>query len=77
MLNCREITEMASDYLDNNLDWRKRFSVRIHLFMCVHCNRFVEHLGLTIDTLRRKTWFPGSEEDVRKVISQIPGRDKS
>jgi predicted anti-sigma-YlaC factor YlaD len=77
MLNCKEITEIASDYLDNNLDWRKRFSVRFHLFICEHCNRFVKHLELTIGAMRKKPRQSATEEEIRHIISNIPRQDES
>jgi hypothetical protein len=41
MLSCREVTERASDYLDRALPLRQRLAVRLHLFMCQHCRRYL------------------------------------
>ncbi len=53
MLKCKEISQMASDNLDNNLSWKDAFSLRIHIAMCKHCYRFVQHLKLAIDCAKR------------------------
>ena len=41
MLKCRDITVVASDYVDGRLRWRKRLAVILHLLMCPHCRRFM------------------------------------
>ncbi len=62
MPSCREITEQASDYLDQNLSPWERAAFRMHLLMCVYCRRHVKHLGLTVSTLGKIA----AEEDARK-----------
>ncbi|MEX0619459.1 MAG: zf-HC2 domain-containing protein [Pseudohongiellaceae bacterium] len=52
MLNCRDIAHTASDYLDQNLSWRERLAVRLHLLMCANCKRFVSHMALTVAYMR-------------------------
>ncbi len=51
--SCREITERASDYLDQSLSPWQRAAFRMHLLMCVYCRRHVRHLDLTVVTLGR------------------------
>ena len=53
MLNCREITERASDFIDAGLPWRVRLEVRLHLMMCRLCREYVRQLALVVRTLRR------------------------
>ncbi|WP_455211009.1 zf-HC2 domain-containing protein [Kaarinaea lacus] len=53
MLSCKDITEQANSYLEKELSFSKRLSVRVHLFMCVHCRRYIEQLHITIQTLGR------------------------
>jgi predicted anti-sigma-YlaC factor YlaD len=52
MLNCREITERASDYLDAALPWHVRLQVKMHLMMCRFCREYVRQLSLVVRTLR-------------------------
>lgn len=53
MLNCREITEHTSDFLDATLPWRVRVQVRLHLMMCRFCREYVRQMALLTRTLRR------------------------
>lgn len=53
MLNCREITERASDFLDATLPWRVRLQVRLHLMMCRFCREYVRQMALVVGSLRR------------------------
>jgi len=53
MPSCRDISEHSSDYLDKNLPFGKRMRMRLHLFMCVNCRRYLQHMRLTIATLAR------------------------
>ncbi len=50
MLNCKEIVQQASNYIDS--DARNKsdvpyWQIRIHLILCHHCRRFVRHLQTT------------------------------
>ena len=52
MLNCREITEHASDFIDARLPWRVRMEVRVHLMMCRICREYVRQMALVVGALR-------------------------
>lgn len=47
-MTCRNVTELASDYLNRDLPRLTRLRVRLHLFMCVRCRRFVRQLKTTV-----------------------------
>jgi len=53
MLSCKDVTEEANAYIDKELPFMKRLSVRMHLFICVNCRRYMNQLNLTIQTLGR------------------------
>ena len=54
MLSCNDLAHHhASDYLDGQLGWRDRLRVRFHLFICVHCRRFIQQLKQVREVLRR------------------------
>lgn len=40
MLNCKQVTRLASARLDRRLTLRERLSFRLHLMMCAACRRF-------------------------------------
>ena len=51
MLSCKDITEKASEYLDQELPFFTRLKVKIHLRMCQNCDRYVKQLQITIRAL--------------------------
>jgi len=80
MPSCREITEQASDYLDQNLPPWKRAAFRMHLLMCVYCRRHMKHLDLTVATLGKITAEEDAWEndDIQQIVEQIKQqRDKA
>lgn len=40
MLTCREVARLISESLDEELPFRQRLSMRLHLLMCSLCSRF-------------------------------------
>ncbi len=53
MLSCRDVTDRASDYLDEELGLRTRLLVAMHILACRHCRRFVDQITATIRLVRR------------------------
>jgi len=66
MLSCRQLTSMASDYLDGALPRRTRLGVRFHLLMCWMCRRYLRQLELTTKVLRG---LAGGDEPVETPAS--------
>lgn len=72
MLNCREVSNNASRYLDDEMPWRERAAMKMHLLMCHHCRRFVRQLsGLirSIPSMHRQA----SAEEIEKVLAHVSG----
>ena len=44
MLKCKEVAELASKAHDMKLSWNQRIQLKIHLFMCKLCSRYVKQL---------------------------------
>ena len=53
MLNCREVSERVSDFLDATLPLSVRLQMRLHLLMCRMCREYVRQMALVVSTLRR------------------------
>jgi anti-sigma factor ChrR (cupin superfamily) len=53
MLNCREVSERASEYVDASLTWRTRLQMWMHLMMCRYCREYVRQMALVTRTLPR------------------------
>ncbi|MGL3662844.1 anti-sigma factor family protein (plasmid) [Pseudomonas aeruginosa] len=53
MLTCKEMSELGSDIIDNQLRLPTRMAVLMHLSMCTRCRRYIKQLQLTTDVLRQ------------------------
>ncbi len=82
MPNCRDITEQASDYQDQNLPLLKRLGFRLHLLMCTYCRQHVKHLDITISALGKidseNTVTKTSDtQQIRELIKQQQDKGSS
>ena len=71
MLKCKDIANIASDYLDKNLGLKESFSVKLHIFICVHCRRFIRHLLSTIHMVRGMVHQKASSGEIRDIVTRI------
>ena len=44
MLKCQQITELASKQLDGDISNWQRMEMKLHLWMCKTCHRYVKQL---------------------------------
>jgi len=68
MLSCKELTEIATDYLEQDLPWGERLRVQIHLWMCKHCQRYVDQMRMVITLLQRLPKEPVPPD----LLEQLP-----
>ena len=54
-LNCNEVVELVTAYLDGALKRRDRRAFERHLAKCDGCTNYVEQIRLTIETVGRVT----------------------
>ncbi len=52
MLKCRDVAHEATDYLEQSQSRRRRWAMQLHLLICHHCRRFVNHLRIVRDMAR-------------------------
>lgn len=45
MPTCREMSELATDYMEGTLTWRQWFAARRHLFFCTLCRAYYDQLA--------------------------------
>ncbi len=67
---CRDMTELATDYLEDALPLGRRLGVRIHLAYCSFCRRYYRQVRETIALLRRLPTPPPSQAVEESVISR-------
>lgn len=53
MLSCRDVTELATDYIERSLSLRARLALRLHLSLCVACRTYLDQLRKTVALLRQ------------------------
>ena len=44
MMTCKEVSQLASESLDRRLSLFEGLALRLHLFQCDMCSRYVSHL---------------------------------
>ena len=61
-LECRTVVELASDYVDHDLDSDGQRRVTAHLAGCDGCERYVDQVRQTVRLLGRlQRPYPGGE----------------
>ena len=70
MLNCREVTRQADQYIEGGLTRRQRFAMRLHLMMCRHCQRYIRQMRALLRAI------PGmhreaSDEEVENIMTRL------
>lgn len=53
MLNCREVSELCSRELDQDIGLGQKLSMRAHLMMCSGCSNYRRQLSLLRAAARR------------------------
>jgi predicted anti-sigma-YlaC factor YlaD len=51
-MNCKDVTEFLSDYLDGELPLRQRLTFKLHLLLCRDCRRYLHSFATTIKLTR-------------------------
>ena len=69
MLNCHEITDRASEFLDGTLPWYIRLQVRLHLMMCRFCREYVRQITLVARALRQLPSQEPSAEIKKQLLT--------
>jgi predicted anti-sigma-YlaC factor YlaD len=62
-MNCREVTQFLSDYLDGELPLRQRLTFKLHLLLCPDCRRYLQSFATTIKLTRSLGKRAASDSD--------------
>lgn len=76
MLICRDMTELATDYMEGTLPLRSSVAARYHLLLCSMCRAYYDQLRKTKRLLRDKPLNPPPAEQEAQLVSaarQAPG----
>ena len=52
MLNCKDASQLISEHQERPLGFRERWSLRMHLWLCINCRRFERQIALMRQALR-------------------------
>lgn len=50
-VTCHEVTDCASEYLDDNISILTKVRVGLHLVSCIHCRTYVQQIDLVSTAL--------------------------
>lgn len=71
MLMCRDLAEMASDYIDGELSGRRELSIKIHLMMCKDCRAFIGNLRSSVNLLNAHSLKQADEDYLSRIDERI------
>ena len=71
MLKCKDIVEQASDYLEHEMTFGRRFQYRTHLFMCRHCRRFSRQFTAGVAMTRQLPQYTATELQTDAIKRRI------
>ena len=70
MLKCRDVPAEAELLLDGGLGLGRRMALRLHLFMCGHCRRYLRQLRQLLGAVPQMHG-EASDEEVNKVLRHL------
>lgn len=53
MLTCKDASHLISEKQERQLGFLERWNLRLHLWICLNCRRFEQHLALMRQAFRR------------------------
>ena len=62
-MNCREVADFLSDYLDGTLPLRQRLMFRLHLLVCRDCGRYLDSFAATVKLAHSLGERPAEEDN--------------
>lgn len=76
MLNCQQIAQISSDYLDRtDLTWQQRAQFKMHLMMCSQCRRFVGQLDMLRQALPHKQLPTPDDAQIQRWLDAVAPKD--
>ena len=77
MMNCQQFIDLATDFLDQRLQWRRRLEALVHLAICKGCRAYLEQLRVTIAAMKAvPTPAPADPDDALMRAFRQQHRDQ-
>ncbi len=67
---CRDMSELATDYMEGALPWRARFAAWRHLRICGMCRAYYDQLARLRRLLARMPAPPAADALVAEVLAR-------
>lgn len=77
MLSCREIPDIASDYISREGSTLTRMMMSLHLAQCKDCRTYVRGLKITRSLISESVREPVTDELLQTLGLKNPDRDGS
>ena len=71
MLMCRDLSVIASDYIDGELPVLQNISVKMHLMMCKDCRTFIGNLRVSTELMNASSGGKPEEDLIRKIDERV------
>ncbi len=71
MISCKDINNLASDYLDKRLPLKRRIIFLLHLLICHHCRRFIRQMMVVIDVLQKMPEIKLNDTELSDIYTML------
>ncbi|BCE00536.1 zf-HC2 domain-containing protein [Marinicellulosiphila megalodicopiae] len=71
MLNCKQVTEQTSEYIDGNVTGLGKVRIKFHLLMCKHCRGFVKKIRITKSVVGKLSFAPVDKSKIDDIMDRI------
>lgn len=72
MMTCKQLNDISSDLLDEQVSFSKRLAVLLHRSMCRHCNRYLLQLKLSSTAVQKiSDQSEPSDQEIDQVLDKI------
>jgi anti-sigma factor ChrR (cupin superfamily) len=71
MLTCKDISTLSDEYLDGELPFKKKLSVKLHIAICKSCRRYLNYLQLTIHVVSQSESSSIDKSKIDEIMSKI------
>ncbi len=71
---CRNISAMATDYMEGRLGLRQRMAIRLHLAICDGCRAFMQQMRRTVRLVASLPATPPAPDTEVRLLAPLANR---
>lgn len=76
-VRCRDVSAMATDFMEGTLSWRQRQAIWLHLAVCRGCRAFMQQMRRTVRLIGGLPATPPPPEIEARLLATLPERPGS